>query len=142
MGYPNTKEKEKSLATNDRKNKLKKNVGISKLLTDVIKKYQYDIAVASRYIKGGKIQGWSLKRKIMSKFATLIAKKGLGIDTKDPMSGFFGMRTELFKKLAKKRGSFVGEGFKVLFDAAKILQPDPGGKPTRCDSILFLPHPG
>ena len=45
-------------------------------LIESIKKYQYDIAVASRYIKGGKIQGWSLKRKIMSKFATLIAKKG------------------------------------------------------------------
>jgi len=32
-------------------------------LIESIKKYQYDIAVASRYIKGGKIQGWSLKKK-------------------------------------------------------------------------------
>ena len=39
-------------------------------LIESIKKYKYDIAVASRYIKGGKIQGWSLKRKIMSRFAT------------------------------------------------------------------------
>ena len=44
-------------------------------LIESIKKYQYDIAVASRYINGGKIQGWSFKRKFMSKFATLIAKK-------------------------------------------------------------------
>ena len=68
-------------------------------LIESIKKYQYDIAVASRYIKGGKIQGWSLKRKTMSKFATLIAKKGLGIDTKDPMSGFFAFRRSIIKEL-------------------------------------------
>jgi dolichol-phosphate mannosyltransferase len=68
-------------------------------LIESIKKYQYDIAVASRYIKGGKIQGWSLKRKTMSKFATLIAKKGLGIDTKDPMSGFFAFKRNIIKGL-------------------------------------------
>ena len=68
-------------------------------LIESIKKYQYDIVVASRYIKGGKIQGWSLKRKIMSKFATLIAKKGLGIDTHDPMSGFFAFKRNIIKGL-------------------------------------------
>ncbi|HJJ22861.1 MAG TPA: glycosyltransferase family 2 protein [Nitrosopumilus sp.] len=68
-------------------------------LIETIKKYQYDIAVASRYIKGGKIQGWSLKRKLMSKFATLIAKKGLGINTKDPMSGFFAFKRSIIKEL-------------------------------------------
>jgi dolichol-phosphate mannosyltransferase len=67
-------------------------------LIESIKKYQYDIAVASRYIKGGKVQGWSLKRKIMSKFATLIAKKGLGINTKDPMSGFFAFKRNIIKE--------------------------------------------
>ena len=68
-------------------------------LIESIKKYQYDIAVASRYIKGGKIQGWSLKRKFMSKFATLIAKKGLEIDTLDPMSGFFAFKRSIIKGL-------------------------------------------
>ena len=68
-------------------------------LIESIKKYQYDIAVASRYIKGGKIQGWSFKRKTMSKFATLIAKKGLGIDTHDPMSGFFAFKRNIIKGL-------------------------------------------
>ena len=68
-------------------------------LIESIKKYQYDIAVASRYIKGGKIQGWSFKRKTMSKFATLIAKKGLGIDTHDPMSGFFAFKRNIITGL-------------------------------------------
>lgn len=68
-------------------------------LIESIKKYQYDIAVASRYIKGGQIQGWTFKRKFMSKFATVIAKKGLGIDTKDPMSGFFAFKRQIINGL-------------------------------------------
>ena len=80
-------------------------------LIESIKKYQYDIVVASRYIKGGKIQGWSLKRKTMSKFATLIAKKGLGIDTKDPMSGFFAFKKNIIKGL-----NIDAIGFKFLLE--------------------------
>ena len=80
-------------------------------LIESIKKYQYDIAVASRYIKGGKIQGWSLKRKIMSKVATIIAKKGLGVNTKDPMSGFFAFKKNIIKEL-----SFDAIGYKILLE--------------------------
>ncbi|MDH3313481.1 MAG: glycosyltransferase family 2 protein [Nitrosopumilus sp.] len=80
-------------------------------LIESIKKYQYDIVVASRYIKGGKIQGWSLKRKIMSKFATLIAKKGLGINTKDPMSGFFAFKRNIIKGL-----NIDAIGYKILLE--------------------------
>lgn len=80
-------------------------------LIESIKKYQCDIAVASRYIKGGKIQGWSLKRKLMSKFATLIAKKGLGIDTKDPMSGFFAFKRNIIKEL-----NIDAIGYKILLE--------------------------
>ena len=57
-------------------------------LVESIKKYQYDIAVASRYIKGGKIENWSAKRKLISKFATLVAKKGLGLIQRIQCQGF------------------------------------------------------
>ena len=80
-------------------------------LIESVKKYQYDIAVASRYIKGGEIKGWSLKRKIISKFATLIAKKGLGIDTKDPMSGFFAFKRNILKGL-----NIDAIGYKILLE--------------------------
>ncbi|MFB5618180.1 MAG: glycosyltransferase, partial [Candidatus Nitrosomaritimum aestuariumsis] len=46
-------------------------------MIESLKKYQCDMVVASRYINGGKINGWTLKRKVMSKVATLIATKGL-----------------------------------------------------------------
>ena len=80
-------------------------------LVESIKKYQYDIAVASRYIKGGKIENWSAKRKLISKFATLIAKKGLGIDTKDPMSGFFAFKKNILNGL-----NLDAIGYKILLE--------------------------
>ena len=43
-------------------------------MIEALKKYQCDIVVASRYISGGEIKNWSIKRKIISKIATNIAK--------------------------------------------------------------------
>ena len=43
MIYQKKKVKEESLAISDRENKIIKNVGVSKILRDAIKKYQYDI---------------------------------------------------------------------------------------------------
>ena len=53
---------------------------------------RYDVVVASRYVEGGSIVGWPFKRKLMSKGATKIAQYGLGLEVKDPMSGFFAFR--------------------------------------------------
>lgn len=80
-------------------------------LIESLKKYQCDMVIASRYINGGKIKGWTLKRKIMSKVATLIATKGLGVKTKDPMSGFFA-----FKKNILKGINFDAIGYKILLE--------------------------
>ena len=80
-------------------------------LIESLKKYQCDMVVASRYISGGKINGWTLKRKLMSKIATLIATKGLGVKTKDPMSGFFA-----FKKNILKGINFDAIGYKILLE--------------------------
>lgn len=80
-------------------------------LVSAIKQYQYDIAIASRYVKGGTVEGWSLKRKIVSKVATLIARKSLGVKSYDPMSGFFAFRKNLIKGL-----SFDAIGYKILLE--------------------------
>jgi len=80
-------------------------------LVSAIKQYQYDIAIASRYVKGGTVEGWSLRRKIISKAATLIARKSLGVTSNDPMSGFFAFRKNLIKGL-----SFDAIGYKILLE--------------------------
>lgn len=80
-------------------------------LIDSLKKYQYDLAIASRYTKGGKIENWSLKRKLISRIATKIAKQFLNIETKDPMSGFFAFKRQILD--GKK---FDAIGFKLLLE--------------------------
>jgi dolichol-phosphate mannosyltransferase len=72
---------------------------------------EYDIVVASRYIKGGSIRGWPFKRRLMSKGATKIAQYGLGIEIKDPVSGFFAFRRQIIKGV-----NFDAIGYKMLLE--------------------------
>ncbi len=46
------------------------------------------IVIGSRYVKGGKIAGWSSTRKVISKTANFIAKVSLGLKPKDCTSGY------------------------------------------------------
>ena len=80
-------------------------------MLETLRKTQCDIVVASRYISGGAIQGWTLKRKLISKVATKIAKTGLGVSTNDPMSGFFAFRRKITDGM-----KFDGIGYKILLE--------------------------
>lgn len=74
-----------------------------------IKKDGADFSIGSRYIKGGKIEGWNLKRKIMSKTATLLAR--VYTNVKDPMTGFFMIKKECIKNI-----ELNPKGFKILLE--------------------------
>ena len=80
-------------------------------LIETLKQTRCDIVIASRYVHGGSIQGWPLKRKLMSKVATSIAKIGLGIETNDPMSGFFAFKKNIIDGL-----KFDAIGYKMLLE--------------------------
>ncbi|MBL7119355.1 MAG: GtrA family protein [Dehalococcoidia bacterium] len=58
-----------------------------------------DIAIASRYIPGGGIEGWSRKRRAISRGATMLARLALPSvrKVKDPMSGFFLLRRKVME---------------------------------------------
>ena len=51
-------------------------------------KDKYDLIIGSRYIKGGKTEGWSKSRKLLSVVANLVAKLLLGLKVNDMTSGF------------------------------------------------------
>ena len=72
-----------------------------------------DIAIGSRYIKGGGCEGWSLLRRIMSKGAAFLSHLFLPSTRKikDPMSGFFVIKRDVVKE-AKLNPS----GFKILLE--------------------------
>jgi len=82
---------------------------------ELIKKKEADFVIGSRYIRGGRIEGWGFKRMAMSKVATLLARPFTKV--KDPMTGFF-----LIRKKCVKDKEFNSKGFKILLEL--ILKAD------------------
>lgn len=68
-----------------------------------------DIAVASRYARGGGIDEWPRWRKIISRGATLLARPLTKV--RDPMSGCFLLRREVVKS-----ARFDARGYKLLLE--------------------------
>lgn len=79
-----------------------------------------DIVIGSRYINGGRIVGWPVKRKFISKVATVLVKIMFNLSVKDPVSGF-----ALYKKEAIEHldGKLRPIGYKLLLE---VLAKSPG----------------
>ena len=74
------------------------------LIPDLFKSLEtHDMVVASRYSKGGGIQGWTLKRKLISLGANLLAFL-LVPKVKDRISGYFGFKREILTSIANLNG--------------------------------------
>ncbi|MBI3837951.1 MAG: polyprenol monophosphomannose synthase [Planctomycetia bacterium] len=58
-----------------------------------------DVMIGSRYIPGGGIEGWPLKRHLMSRGVNFYARWLLGLSAKDCSGGFRCYRTALLKKV-------------------------------------------
>ncbi len=71
------------------------------------------VVIASRYVKGGGCEGWSLSRRIVSKVAVSIAHLFLPQTRrfKDPMSGFFMLRRSVVAN-----ASLEPTGYKILLE--------------------------
>ena len=82
---------------------------------------QLDLVIGSRYVEGGGFGDWSEDRKSASKFATNIAKLVTKVDLSDPMSGFFMIRTDVFRGLVP---NLSATGFKILLDIC-ASSPEP-----------------
>jgi glycosyltransferase involved in cell wall biosynthesis len=73
----------------------------------------YDVVVGSRYIPGGSIQGWRLRRKLTSSGANFLARRLCGIGVKDSTSGYRAFKAEALKRIGLERVSSSGYAFQV-----------------------------
>jgi len=48
----------------------------------------YDVIVGSRYVRGGRIRGWPIRRRLVSESVNFFAKIATGLPEKDVSSGF------------------------------------------------------
>lgn len=80
-----------------------------------------DFAIGSRYKKGGKIEDWEIKRRIISKGAKLLANPLTNIS--DPMSGFFFFRKNLIDGIKlDPKGFKIGLEILVKSKPKKIVE--------------------
>ena len=71
----------------------------------------HDIAIGSRYAFRGRTCGWSWLREAQSRLAAKFTRWFLKISAKDPLSGFFVLRREVFETVVSGLSS---RGWKVL----------------------------
>ena len=97
---------------------------------DVARLYQVvreaDITIGSRYVPGGRIVGWPLRRKIISRGATLLAWLLLWKRVRDPLSGLAIYRRGVLEAFYLPGGAIGAiivnkDGLKVLQVPAKAL---------------------
>lgn len=77
-----------------------------------------DIAVGSRNVRGGGVRRWPWRRRVMSRGATWLARRLLGVRVTDPMSGFFAARRRLFEDTP-----ILGLGYKILLELL-VVHPE------------------
>ncbi len=78
-------------------------------LHNAIIKENYDMSIGSRYVRGGKIEGWGAGRLFASKGSTLLAKVFTSVN--DPMSGYF-----MINRNKLKINELNSKGFKILLE--------------------------
>ncbi len=78
-------------------------------LLDVLNRTAADAAIGSRYIPGGAVKNWPLRRRLLSQIACLLAWPLTPV--RDATSGFFLVRRE-----AVERVSIAAGGFKICLE--------------------------
>lgn len=72
-----------------------------------------DVAVGSRYCRGGKLENWSSDRIILSRGASIYTALLLWMPVKDPTAGFICYRSKVLETIDLDRIRFVGYAFQI-----------------------------
>ncbi len=72
-----------------------------------------DVAIGSRYVKGGAVENWPANRIALSKGASLYTRIITWMPVKDPTAGFVCYRREVLEAINLDGISFVGYAFQI-----------------------------
>ena len=91
-------------------------------MVSAIENDEADIAIGTRYAKGGSVGQWNKLRHRASQGATWLGQKILRVGLSDPMSGFMAIRRETLMAALPR---LSGVGFKILLDIVASLPTPP-----------------
>ena len=72
-----------------------------------------DLAIGSRYVPGGAVVNWPLKRQVLSRGANVYSQLALGMRTRDITAGFRAYRRPVLEKLALDEVNSHGYCFQI-----------------------------
>ena len=79
-----------------------------------------DVSVGSRYVKGGSVKNWPLKRVLMSYFASVYVRLILWIGIKDTTAGFKCYRRKVLETINLDGVTFKGYAFQICMKYAAL----------------------
>ncbi|MGE0566054.1 MAG: polyprenol monophosphomannose synthase [Alphaproteobacteria bacterium] len=74
----------------------------------------YDVVVGSRYVAGGGTPDWTLRRRILSRFANFYARAVTGTELRDLTTGFVCYRADILRKV--DLDALIADGFATLIE--------------------------
>lgn len=72
-----------------------------------------DVALGSRWVPGGRVENWPLRRRLLSQGGNLYTRIALGISVKDATGGFRAFRAEALERLDLRAVASHGYCFQV-----------------------------
>jgi dolichol-phosphate mannosyltransferase len=72
-----------------------------------------DVAIGSRYVKGGATENWPLDRLIYSKGGSLYTRMITGMPIKDPTAGFICYKNKVLTAMQLDHINFIGYAFQI-----------------------------
>lgn len=72
-----------------------------------------DLAIGSRYVKGGKLVNWPFDRKLISKGGAIYTRLITWMPVQDPTAGFICYRKKVLEQIPLDQVQFVGYAFQV-----------------------------
>jgi dolichol-phosphate mannosyltransferase len=72
-----------------------------------------DVAIGSRYVKGGATENWPLDRLIYSKGGSVYTRMITGMPVKDPTAGFICYKNKVLAAMQLDHISFIGYAFQI-----------------------------
>jgi dolichol-phosphate mannosyltransferase len=73
----------------------------------------YDMAVGSRYVKGGGIENWPFDRLFLSYGASIYVRFITWMNVKDPTAGFVCYKREVLEAMDLEKIRFIGYAFQI-----------------------------
>lgn len=72
-----------------------------------------DVAIGSRYVKGGNIPHWPMLRRLLSRVGNLYASTVLGLGVRDATAGYRAYRAETLRAVETDATKATGYGFQL-----------------------------